>query len=150
MDRTEKVELTVAVMVKDEAGRLLVLDRKDAQWGGLYFPGGHIEPGEAATQAAIREVHEETGIRIEAPVLCGMKQFPGKYGRYLVLFFKAGRFTGQPRDSREGHVFWVCRDSLSEYRLTDQFLETIRMLESENLSEMFWSRENGSWKMELF
>lgn len=28
------------------------------------FPGGKMEPGESPAQAAIREVHEETGIRI--------------------------------------------------------------------------------------
>ncbi len=150
MDRTEKVELTVAVMVTDEADRLLVLDRKDARWGGLYFPGGHIEPGESAVGAAIREVYEETGLTVQNPVLCGLKQFPIPGGRYLVLFFKADRFSGILRDSSEGPVFWIGPEELPNYPLSDNFLETIQVFKSETLSEMFWSRENGNWKMELF
>ncbi len=149
MDRAERVELTVAVMVTDDRGRMLVLDKKDQDWSGLYFPGGHIEPSESAVRAAIREVQEETGLTIENPVLCGLKQFPIKNGRYLVLFFKVDQFCGTLCDSREGHVFWVRPEDLSGYRLTDRFLETIQVFQNDNLSEMFWSLENGDWKMEL-
>jgi len=31
---------------------------------GLEFPGGHIEPGESPTAAAVRETFEETGYRV--------------------------------------------------------------------------------------
>ena len=40
--------------------RVLLLKRSDnGQWA---FPGGHIEPGETAEQAAVRETLEETGL----------------------------------------------------------------------------------------
>lgn len=32
---------------------------------GYGFPKGHVEPGESLTETAIREVEEETGIRIQ-------------------------------------------------------------------------------------
>ena len=75
MDRTQKVELTNLCMVTDAQGRLLVEDRLDPVWGGLCFPGGHVEPGESFRDAVIREVREETGLTIENPRLCGIKQF---------------------------------------------------------------------------
>ena len=55
MHRTERVELAVVTVVTDEQGRLLVEDRRDPEWGGLYFPGGHVEPGESFVEAAVRE-----------------------------------------------------------------------------------------------
>lgn len=54
------------------AGRIMLLDPQDRvllshdTWGGRDWwttPGGGIEPGETAEQAAVREVFEETGFR---------------------------------------------------------------------------------------
>ena len=110
MDRTQKVELTNLCMVADAQGRLLVEDRLDPVWGGLCFPGGHVEKGESFRDAVIREVREETGLTIENPRLCGIKQFDnGESGRYVVLLYRADRFSGALRDSEEGPVFWIDR-----------------------------------------
>ena len=82
-------------MVSDGSGNLLMEDRNDPGWPGICFPGGHVEPGEAFTAAAIRETREETGLTIENPTLCGVKQFPAKGNtRYVVFFYKADRYTG--------------------------------------------------------
>jgi 8-oxo-dGTP pyrophosphatase MutT (NUDIX family) len=35
--------------------------------GGWLQPGGHIDPGETPWQAALREAHEETGLRVRHP-----------------------------------------------------------------------------------
>jgi 8-oxo-dGTP pyrophosphatase MutT (NUDIX family) len=41
---------------------LLVFDQRDEPQAGTQLPGGGIEPGEPAEDAAVREVAEETGI----------------------------------------------------------------------------------------
>ena len=46
----------------DKIKFLLIRNRRSAHWG---FPKGHIEPGESDEETAIREVLEETGLRIE-------------------------------------------------------------------------------------
>ena len=43
--RTEQVTLTNMCMVYDNDGNVLVQDKVDSDWGGLTFPGGHIEKG---------------------------------------------------------------------------------------------------------
>ena len=75
MARIENAIFTVLCLVYDDDGNILVEDRKDKSWPGISLPGGHVEPGESFTQAAIRETWEETGLTIQNPQLCGVKQF---------------------------------------------------------------------------
>lgn len=81
MARNEKAIFTVLVMVENEQGQLLMEDRSDPDWPGICFPGGHVEPGESFTNAAVRETWEETGLTIEDPRLVGVKQFQTKKRR---------------------------------------------------------------------
>ena len=47
-------------------GAVLFIQRGSGAFKGLWsLPGGHIEPGETARDAALREVREETGVRAE-------------------------------------------------------------------------------------
>ena len=150
MDRTERVELTMLVMVTDKQGRMLVQDRLDPDWGGVCFPGGHIEPGESVVQAAIREVWEETGLTIEHPRLCGLKQFPEEDGtRYIVMLYKANRFSGELRSSCEGNVFWIKRSELGNYPLAETFDQLIRVFEDDLLGEQYFHWDGDVFKREL-
>lgn len=150
MARTEEAIFTNLCMVYDGAGNILVQDRKDPDWPGLCFPGGHVEPGESFVESVIREVQEETGLTVEDPTLCGTKQFQTKEGaRYVVLFYKATRWHGQLRSSDEGEVFWIPRGTLNQYTLCDDFEDMIRVFESDHLSEFYYYKEDGSWKLKL-
>ena len=113
MSRSEQAIFTNLCMVYDDAGNILVQDRLDPTWPGICFPGGHVEPGESFVESVIREVWEETGLRIENPILCGTKQFQTQKGeRYVVFFYKTNRFSGQLKSSDEGKVFWIPRADL--------------------------------------
>lgn len=137
-------------MVSDTDGRLLVIDRKKEDWPGVTFPGGHVEHGESFTQSVIREVWEETGLKIEDPVLCGIKQFQTEEdARYVVLFYKATRFSGHLQSSSEGEVFWVFRSELGRYNLSVDLDEMIRIFDSDSLSEFYYYQEDGKWKYKV-
>ncbi len=63
-----------AIIVQDEAGRLLLQRRGDnAEWS---LPGGTLEPGETIEDAARREVREETAVVIGRPRLLGVASGP--------------------------------------------------------------------------
>lgn len=150
MARTEQAIFTVLVMVSDDQGRILVEDRTDPAWPGLCFPGGHVEPGEAFTAAAIRETYEETGLQILDPRLCGVKQFQSKdNARYVVFFYKATRFTGELTSSREGNVFWITREELPNYTMVEDFLDIIKVFDRPDLSEFYYYTEKEEWKLKL-
>ena len=150
MSKPEMAIFTNLCMIYDDAGNILVQNRRDPSWPGICFPGGHVEPGEPFVASVIREVWEETGLTIENPILCGTKQFPtGDGARYVVLFYKTNRFHGELKSSDEGEVFWIPRDKLSEYALVDDFESMVKVFEQEELSEFYYFKENGKWKLKL-
>jgi len=56
-------EPTVRILIFNPRGELLLT--KSHKWRGKYVvPGGHIELGETAVDAARREIKEETGLEI--------------------------------------------------------------------------------------
>lgn len=67
-DRRRVRRRAVRVLLTDEAGRVLLLQDSDlgldpvAHWWGT--PGGGVDPGESDVDAAVRELWEETGLRV--------------------------------------------------------------------------------------
>ena len=150
MSRSENAIFTNLCMVYDHDGNILVQDRRDPDWPGLCFPGGHVEPGESFVESVIREVWEETGLTIENPKLCGTKQFQTRKGeRYVVFFYKTDRFSGNLKSSDEGEVFWIPRTDLHKYTLCDDFPDMVRVFEEDGLSEFYYYTEKGDWKLKL-
>ena len=69
------VSPTVAVFPFDEAGRvLLVRDRQSGKWTSA---GGMVEPHETPSDAAVREVWEESGVYVELTHIVGVFGGPG-------------------------------------------------------------------------
>ena len=144
MSRSEPAIFTNMCMISDGRGNVLVQDRRNPDWPGITFPGGHVEPGEAFTDSVVREVFEETGLTIEAPILCGTKQFQTHQNeRYVVFLYKASRFHGELQSSDEGRVFWVPREKLPEYPLVPDFLDMVRVFETDTLNEFFYTKDWG-------
>lgn len=58
---SKKAAVLIAITDRDEPGVLLTVRREHLRThaGQIAFPGGHIEPGETAPAAALREAHEE-------------------------------------------------------------------------------------------
>ncbi len=71
------------VLVTRPGGWVLGLERGDADW---YLPGGKVEPGETARQAAVRELREETGYQVSPGDLKSLCDFMSHTGRPLEAF----------------------------------------------------------------
>ena len=147
MDRSEKTVLTNMCMIYDDDGNVLVQDRRDSDWGGITFPGGHVEKGESFTDAVIREVYEETGLTIEKPQICGIKQWPEDDGsRYIVLFYKTSHFAGELKSSEEGEVYWTKLSRLKDLPLARGMELMLRVFLEDEVSEYYIYEEDGEWK----
>jgi len=74
------VEVALAVAVRH--GKVLVARRgARAHLGGSWeFPGGKIEPGEAPSEAALRELREETGLEAHEaePFVAVVHRYPDR------------------------------------------------------------------------
>ena len=85
---TEQVAIrripAVGAVIKDPAGRLLLIKRGHDPGAGLWsLPGGRIEPGETHQQALTREVLEETNLAVECRRLLGTAELPGADGTVI-------------------------------------------------------------------
>jgi len=71
----------VGAIITDGTGRLLLIKRghepEDGRWS---LPGGRVRPGESDPDALVREVLEETGLRVEPGRLIGEVERPGPGG----------------------------------------------------------------------
>ena len=136
----ESVEFTSLCMVKN-GDRVLVIDRKKEDWPGITFPGVHVEAGESFTEAVIREVKEETGLRIASPQICGMKDWVEDGIRYVVLFYKTEKFEGDLISSEEGEVWWEDLKELPNRNLSLEMEDMLRIFLEEDLSEFFYYQD---------
>ena len=151
MDRTQKTEIVNMCMVYNN-DLVLVQDKTDDDYKGLCFPGGHVEIGESLVDAVIREVFEETGLTIVSPRICGTKDWVNDDGsRYLALFYKTDKFSGEIRSSEEGNVFWMplCELLSMGDRLSLDMLDMIKVFMDDDLSEFFYYKENEKWYYKL-
>ena len=116
MERAERVILTNLCMIVDGT-RILVQDKVGKGADGIILPGGHVEEHEPIVDSVIREMKEETGLDIENPRLCGVKEWINEDGsRYVVFLFRAEKFSGELVSSDEGRVFWMAKEDVLKSR----------------------------------
>ena len=145
MKRVQKCIITnICLVYKDD--QILVIDRKKKDWPGLTFPGGHVEKEENFNDSVIREVKEETGLTIRKPFLCGIEEFKTKdEDRYIMLYYKTDKFSGNIRSSKEGEVFWIDRADLNKHKLSLDLKRILKVMESDELSEIIYYEKDDKW-----
>lgn len=143
----EQAIFTTMCMVCDNQNRVLLQERTGTAWDGIAFPGGHVELGESFVESVIREIKEETGYRIQNPILCGVKQFQKeKQIRYVILLYKATQFDGELCPSEEGDVFWVDRSQMDSLPLAHDMKELTELFDDSEKSE-FYYLPDGTFKL---
>jgi 8-oxo-dGTP diphosphatase len=91
-------------------------DMHAGKWNGL---GGKLHPGETPEECAIREVYEESGLRVRNPLLKGFLTFPAFADDedWYVFVFLVEEFEGELIDSPEGNLRWVKDGELNSLNL---------------------------------
>ncbi|MFI7427863.1 NUDIX hydrolase [Micromonospora sp. NPDC049836] len=109
----------VSAVVTDDAGQVLLARRGDN--GRWSVPAGTVDPGEQPADALVREVHEETGIRIEIERVAGVATHPVVYPNgdaceYLNVWFRCRAVggTATPDGDESLAVGWFAPDQLPE------------------------------------
>ena len=101
---------SVALIDRD---KVLLIQRARKPWFGLWsLPGGRLEPGETAEQAATREIHEEVGLRAYRLHPVRRMQLGGD-GRFVLQVFATEAFEGEVVLNDESSAYrWVRPDQL--------------------------------------
>ena len=93
-----------AFVVKNK--KVLLFQRSLGYW---YFLGGQVEKGETPEKGAIREVEEETGIKVKLTKLLYVRELRRRGDRTLELIYLAKAVGGKLR---------LCNDPEEKYQMT--------------------------------
>ena len=123
----------VGAIIVGEQGLLLTRRDKDPGKGLWSIPGGVVEVGETKEQAILREVEEETGIKVEVREMIGTydliikdSQNRIKY-HYLLIHFLTRALSSTIRpESPKVDVRWFKINQLPEKEIPPQILSLIR------------------------
>lgn len=119
------LRLSVKIIVRDDAGRCLLLKRSTGSKGNpgkWELPGGKIDPGESLDEALLREVAEETGLTISIQGVAGAAESELPAWKVVYLILEGRVESGEVRLSEEHDDYvWVDPQKLPTMDLADQF-----------------------------
>lgn len=131
--KANSIAVAVSAFIQDDDGRILMIRRTD---NDLYsIPGGQLELGETLSQAAIREVCEETGIDCVITGVIGLYSDPrhviayddGEVRQEFSICFRASYVSGCPETSSESReVLWVPVKDVDDLNIHDSIMLRIK------------------------
>ncbi len=118
----------VGAVIHDASGRLLLIQRGHPPGAGLWsLPGGRVEPGESDHAAIIREIGEETGLRIAPGAFLGSVVRPGLDGTVFDIHDYECSVTGGELAAGDdaADVRWVTPTGLAALPVTPGLLDAL-------------------------
>jgi 8-oxo-dGTP diphosphatase len=115
--------LAVRVLLADQDGKILILKRStDSKTnpGKWELPGGKVDQGESFDHALIREVYEETNLKISLEHVVGASEQNLHIIRAVHIIMSGKIVEGELNLSAEHEGYaWVTIETLPDYELAD-------------------------------
>ena len=125
MDSDLPFRISVLLFIRDEAGRLLLIERRKAPNLGCWSPvGGKLEMarGESPYECALREMQEETGLvatekDLHLFAMIAEKGYEGS-GHWLMFLFDCHKpLMALPPEIDEGPMAFFTREEVDELKV---------------------------------
>jgi len=115
--------LAVRALIFDDDGKILILKRSTESKtnpGKWELPGGKVDQGEDFDKALVREVYEETGLKISLDNVVGASQqnLPLIRAVHIIMAGKIEEGELNLSSEHEGYA-WEFLENLSDYELAD-------------------------------
>jgi 8-oxo-dGTP diphosphatase len=148
--------------IVDEKIVVLVVHR--AKYGDVTIPKGKVDPGETLPQTAVREIEEETGLRLALGVPLGVSTYPLSSGRDKIVHYWSAEATDEAiarstfvPNSEIAAIEWVTLKKARGYLTYErdiEILETFAKLVDEGVTSTFAlialrhgkAASRGAWK----
>ncbi len=138
---------TILFVIKD--GQILLIEKKRGLGAGkINGPGGKIDPGETALQAAIRETEEELMITPHAPRKLGELRFSmSDCPDILCHVYRADDFSGTPTETDEAVPVWTALDEIPYHRMWEDDRHWLPLLLEEKsfLGRFVFEEDRMQW-----
>ena len=107
--QTPLLTVDIIIELKDRPDHPVVMIRRRNPPRGWAFPGGFVDVGESAEQAAVREAREETGLDVVLNTLLGCYSDPDRdpRGHTASVVYIAGA-SGSPAAADDAADILVC------------------------------------------
>ena len=138
--------LAVRVLLTDQDGKILILKRStDSKTnpGKWELPGGKVDQGESFDHALIREVYEETNLKISLEHVVGASEQNLHIIRAVHIIMSGKIVEGELNLSSEHEGYaWVLIETLPDYELADWLQDYVNQTRGISTTEESEDSEN--------
>lgn len=134
--------IVACVLINDNNEVLMIQEAKESCAGKWYLPAGRMEKGELIVDAAVREVFEETGLKVDITTLLAVECAGGSWYRFV---FTGNVLSGELKtpinaDEDSLQAKWISNISEFSLRSSDiiPLIDLARQYINRKPSESLW------------